>query len=112
MLISTLASAAEAIHEARSIEEVWNSLESESDLQGAVEDGLCAGLADGQIAGFVDEALERSEELIRQAPVQHAIQALADALPDEGRMTGRQAAFIINQGLQASTTRRFIAGGF
>jgi hypothetical protein len=112
MLISTLASAAEAIHTERSIEEVWNSFESESDLRGAIEDGICAGISDDQIPGFVNEALERSEELIRQATVQSAIQALADALPDQGRLTGRRAAFIINQALQASTAPRFIAGEF
>lgn len=112
MLISTLASAAEAMQTGRSIDEVWNSFESESDLRGAVEDGICAGVADDQIAGFINEALERSEELIRQAPVQRAIEALADALPDRGRMTGRRAAFIINQGLEASTVPEFSAGGF
>jgi hypothetical protein len=112
MLISTLASAAEAMHTGRSIDEVWTSLESESDLRGAVEDGICAGIADDQIPGLVNGALERSEELIRQATVQRAIEALADALPDQGRMTGRRAAFIINQGLQASTVPGFSVGGF
>jgi hypothetical protein len=73
--------------------------------------GYRAGLADGQIEHFVREALQRSEELIRQEAVQRAIEALADALPVQGRMIGRQAAAIINHALQASTAPGFTAGG-
>jgi uncharacterized protein (UPF0335 family) len=112
MLIMTLASGAEAMHTGRSIHEVWTSPESESDQRDAFQDGYRAGLADGQIEHFVCEALERSEELIRQETVQRAIKALADAIPDRGRMTGCQAAFIVNQVLQASTVPGFTAGGF
>jgi hypothetical protein len=110
MLIMTLASGAEAMHTGRSIREVWTSPESESDRWYAFQDGYDAGLADGQIEHFVREALERSEELIRQETVQRAIKALADAIPDRGRMPGCQAAFIINQVLQASTVPGFTAG--
>jgi hypothetical protein len=112
MLIMTLASGAEAMHTGRSIHEVWNSPESECDQRDAFRDGYRAGLADDQTEHFVCEALERSEELIRQETVQRAIKALADAIPDRGRMPGCQAAFIINQVLQASTLPGFTAGGF
>jgi hypothetical protein len=101
LLISTLASSAEAKHTGRLIHEVWNSLESEDDLARAVEDGVYAGIPDEQIGGFIDEALERSEIIIQQENVQRAIRALADALPDQGRMTGRRAVFVINQALAA-----------
>ena len=76
----------------------------------AIQDGYRAGLADGQIDHFVREALERSEELIRQETVQRAIEALTDAIPDQGRLPGCQAVFIINQVLQASTVPGFTAG--
>jgi hypothetical protein len=112
MLIMTLASGAEAMHAGRSIHEVWTSPGSESDQRNAFQDGYRAGLADGQIEHFVDEALERSEELIRQETVQRAIKALADAIPHRGRMTGFQAASIVNQVLQPSTVPGFTAGGF
>jgi hypothetical protein len=112
LLIMTLASVAEAMHSGRSIVEVWNSPESESDLRGALRDGYRAGIADGQIAYFIREALERSEELIRQETVQRAIEALADALPDQGRIAGRRAAAIIHHALQASTAPGFTAGRF
>jgi hypothetical protein len=102
MLISTLASAAEAKHTGRSIDEVWNSLESEDDLKGAVEDGVYAGIPHEQIGGFIDEALERSKIIIEQEKVQCAILALADVLPDQGRMAGRRAVFVINQALAAA----------
>ena len=105
----TLASGAEALHTGRSIHEVWTSSESEGDQRDAFQDGYRAGLTDGQIEHFVCEALERSEELIRQETVQRAIKALADAIPDRGRMT---AAFIVNQVLQTSTAPGFTAGGF
>jgi hypothetical protein len=110
LLIMTLASVAEAMYSGRSTDEVWNSSESESDMRDAIRDGYRAGLDDGQIAHFVCEALERSEELIRQEAVQRAIEALADAIPDRGRMAGRRAVFIVNQVLQASTVPGFTAG--
>jgi hypothetical protein len=112
LLIMTLASVAEAMHGGRSIDEVWNSPESESDLRDALRDGYRAGIADGQMAHFIREALERSEELIRQETVQRAIEALADALPDQGRIAGRRAAAIILHALQASTAHGFPAGRF
>jgi hypothetical protein len=99
MLISTLASSAEAKHTGRSIHEVWNSLESEDDLKGAVEDGMYAGIPAVEIGSFIEEALERSEAIIQQANVQRAIHALADALPDQGRLTGRRTVFVINRAL-------------
>jgi hypothetical protein len=77
MLISTLASAAEANHTGRQAAEVWNSPESEGDLKGAVEDGIYAGLPTDQIAAFIGEALDQSEILIQQANVQRAVHALA-----------------------------------
>jgi hypothetical protein len=111
LLIMTLASVAEAMQSGRPIEEVWNSLESESDQRDAFRDGYRAGLSDGQTAHFVNVALELSEELIRQEPIQRAIEALAAALPNLGRMTGRRAATIVNHALQASPAPAFTAGG-
>jgi hypothetical protein len=102
MLISTLASSAEAKHTGRSIEEVWNSLESEDDMRVAVESGVYAGVPAEQIGSFIEEALERSEAIIQQANVQRAIHALADALPDQGRLAGRRAVFVINRALAAA----------
>jgi hypothetical protein len=99
MLISTLASVAEAKYTARSVDEVWNSPESEGDLKGAVEDGIYAGLPTGQIGNYIGEALDRSERLIGQASVQQAISALAVALPDGGKLMGRRAVSIIKQAL-------------
>jgi hypothetical protein len=79
-------------------------------MRDAVQDGYRAGLDGDQIDHFVREALERSEELIRQETVQRAIEALADAIPDRGRMPGCQVASIINQVLQASTAPGITAG--
>jgi hypothetical protein len=99
MLTSTLASAAEAKHSGRQAVEVWNSPESEGDLKGAVEDGLYAGLPNEQIALYIEEALEQSEILMKQANVQRAIHALANALPFRGRLKGQRAVFTINRAL-------------
>lgn len=111
LLIITLASVAEAMYSGRSIDEVWNSPESESDLWDALRDGYRAGLSDDQTAHFINEAMERSVELIGAETVRRAIEALANALPDRGRMTGRRAAAIINDALQASIDPGFTAGG-
>jgi hypothetical protein len=102
MLMSTLASAAEAKHTGRRAAEVWNSPESEGDLTGAVEDGLYAGLPTEQIALYIDEALEQSEILMKQTNVQRAIQGLANALPFRGRLKGQRAVFIINRALSTA----------
>jgi hypothetical protein len=102
MLISTLASAAEAKHTGRQIADVWNSPESEGDLKGAVEDGVYAGLPTDEIADFIGEALDRSEALLGQPNVQRAIQALAEALPVSGRLKGPRAVSIINRALAAA----------
>jgi hypothetical protein len=99
MLISTLASAAEAKHTGRPIGDVWNSPESEGDLKGAVEDGIYADLPTDQIATYIGEALDRSEVLVNQANVQRAIHALAEALPASGRLKGPRAVSLISRAL-------------
>ncbi len=99
MLISTLASAAEAKHTGRQIADVWNSPESEGDLKGAVEDGIYADLPTDQIATYIGEALDRSEFLVNQANVQRAIHALAEALPASGRLKGQRAVSLISRAL-------------
>jgi hypothetical protein len=101
MLISTLACVAEAQHTGRQAADVWNSPESEGDLKGAVEDGIYAGLPTEQIAVYIDEALDQSEILIRQANVQRAVHALADALPVSGKLKGQRAVLIITRALAA-----------
>jgi hypothetical protein len=102
MLISTLASAAEAKHTGRQIDDVWNSPESEGDLKGAVEDGVYAGLPPDQIAVLIGEALDQSQALLKQTNVQRAIQALAEALPASGRLKGARAVSIIIRALAAA----------
>jgi hypothetical protein len=99
MLISTLASVAEAKHTGRAADDVWNSPESEGDLKGAVEDGIYAGLPTDQIADLIGDALDQSEILMKQVNVQRAVQALADALPVSGRLKGQRAVLIINRAL-------------
>lgn len=99
MLITTLASAAEAKHTARPVIEVWNSHASEGDRKGAVEDGVYAGATNNVIAAFIDEALHQSAALVEQENVWRAILALADALPDHGRVLGRRAVWTIKRGL-------------
>jgi len=99
MLISTLASVAEAQHTGRQVADVWNSPESEGDLKGAVEDGVYAGLPTEQIAVYINEALDRSEILVGQENVQRALHALADALPVSGKLKGQRAVFIITRAL-------------
>src|SRR5260221_7144557 len=106
MLISTLASAAEAQHTGRQIADVWNSPESEGDLKGAVEDGIYAGLPTDQIAVLIGESLDRSEALLNQTNVQRAIHALADPLPASGRLKGQRAVFIINRALATGDEHR------
>jgi hypothetical protein len=102
LLIMTLASVAEAKHRGRPSLAVWNSLESECDRRDAFIDGYRAGFSEGQTEQFISEALARSEELIRQDHVQRAIEALADALPNRGKMLGHQITAIVNHALQAS----------
>jgi len=101
MLISTLASAAEARHTGRLTDDVWNSTESEGDMKGAVEDGIYAGLPTEQISVYINEALDQSEILMRQANVQRAVHALAEALPNSGKLNGQRAVFIITRALTA-----------
>jgi hypothetical protein len=102
MLISTLASVAEARHTGRHVADVWNSPESEDDLKGAVEDAIRAGLPTEQIADYIDEALDQSEILMGQANVQRAVHALADALPIRGKLKGQRAVLIIARALDAA----------
>ncbi len=104
MLISTLASVAEARHTGRSVDDVWNSPETEGDLTSAVEDGLYAGLTTEQIGVYINEALDQSEVLMGQASVQRAVHALADALPVSGKLQGQPAVFIITQALIGAAT--------
>lgn len=99
MLISVLASAAEAKFVARPLHDVWNSYEAEADLKEAVADGLCAGLQPDEIEVFIDEALERAEVLVEEERIQRALEALADALPNVGRLPGHIAVEIINTAL-------------
>ncbi len=101
MLIFVFGSAAEARHTGRSIVEVWNSAESELDLKGAVKDGLSANLSTVEIAGFIDLALEQVATLIDQPPIQRAINALADALPAAGQLTGRMVTSIISTAMRS-----------
>jgi hypothetical protein len=99
MLIATLASVAEANHIGRPVDDVWNSAESEGDLKRAVEYGIYAGLPTAQIGDYIGEGLDRSVALIDQVSVRRAINALAEALPNSGRMSGHRAVFIIKQAL-------------
>jgi hypothetical protein len=102
MLISTLASVAEARHTGRDANDVWNSPGSEGDLKGAVEDGIYAGLPTEQIAACIGEALDQSEELLKSPNIQRAVHDLAEALPISGRLKGQRAVFIINRALAAA----------
>jgi hypothetical protein len=99
MLISVLASAAEAKFTSRPLRDVWNSYEAEGDLKGAVEDGVYAGVPSDEIEVFIDEALDRAEALIVEDRIERAIEALADALPGAGRLPGRLAVDIISKAL-------------
>ena len=96
---SVLASAAEAKFVRRPLRDVWNSYEAEADLKEAVADGLCAGLQPEEIEVFIDEALERAEVLVEEERIQRAFGALADALPDAGRLPGHIAVEIISNAL-------------
>lgn len=99
MLITTLGPVAEAGRTGRSVHDVWNSVECEGDLKGAVEDGIWAGLPTEQIAGYINEALEKSAILMSQTNVQRAVNALADALPVSGKLKGQRAVSIITRAL-------------
>ena len=72
MLISVLASAAEAKFTSRTLQDVWNSYEAEADLKEAVADGLCGGLEPEEIEVFIDEALKRAEILVEEERIQRA----------------------------------------
>ena len=99
MLITTLGPVAEAGHTGRFVDDVWNSIECEGDLKGAVEDGKWAGLPNEQIIFYINEAIDRSVVLMGQANVQRAVHALADALPVSGKLKGQRAVSIITRAL-------------
>jgi hypothetical protein len=99
MLMTVLASVAEAMHTGRPVSEVWNSPESEGDFAGAVADGLRGGLGIEQIKQFINEAIVRAEALVMQSNVRRAIYELADAIPSVGRMSGRSVYKIVARAL-------------
>jgi hypothetical protein len=105
MLIAVFASAAEAKHTNRQLRDVWNSYEAENDVRQSVSDGLHAGLTTSEIEVFIEEALDHSAALIKQPHIQSAIYALADALPGNGTMPGKQAVQIITQALSGDPSR-------
>jgi hypothetical protein len=88
MLVAVFASAAEAKHTNRQLDDVWNSYEAENDVREAVSDGLHASLTTSEIEVFIEEALNHSAALVNQPHIQSAIYALAAALPSNGIMPG------------------------
>jgi hypothetical protein len=86
-------------HAQRTIRDVWTSYAAEDDLRGAFSDGFLAGLSTSEIEVLIDDAIGRAAALIERPEIQRAIYALAEALPNSGRLSGKQAGQIIAQAL-------------
>jgi hypothetical protein len=99
MLIAVFGSAAEAKYTQKTIGDVWTSYAAEGDLKGAFSDGALADLSTVAIELLIEDATRRATVLIEQPHIQSAIYALADALPNSGKLPGKRAGHIITQAL-------------
>lgn len=103
-LIAVFASAAEAKHTQKSIREVWTSYAAEADVMAAFNEGYLAGLSTSEIEVFIEEAISRATDLIEQPHIQSAIYALADALPNSGKLPGKRAGKLVARALSRKTS--------
>jgi hypothetical protein len=100
VLIAVFASAAEAKHTEKTIHDVWTSYAADSDVKGAFSAGF--GLSTAEIEVLIEEAKDRAVALIQQPQIQSAIYALADALPNAGKLPGKRAGQIIARALSSN----------
>jgi hypothetical protein len=97
MLIAVFGSAAEAKYTDKTIEDVWTSYAAEADRRDAFSEGVLAGLSTSDIEVLIEDAIRRAKVLIEHPQIQSAIHALADGLPNSGKLPGKRAVHIIAQ---------------
>jgi hypothetical protein len=102
MLMAVFGAVAEARYLGKNVHDVWDDYSSESDVRGAVMDGLHAGLEAPEISDFIEEAIRRATFLIRQPEVWSAIVHVADNMPNRGEMPGSLVATIAKTSLTAA----------
>jgi hypothetical protein len=90
---------AEAVARRKSFDDVWDSYESEADARSLVRDGVIGGLRDKELHSVLNKAIERAAAMFQRPEILAAINALAEALPEAGRMDGKDAAAIIGRAM-------------
>ena len=91
-LIAVFGAAAEARFRGVQIEEIWLSYACENDMHGFAGDCKVCDLDDHAIGDYVTSALGVATDLIADPDVWRAVQAIAEMLPNRGRVEGREIA--------------------
>jgi hypothetical protein len=92
--------AAEAQFTRQTFDAIWNSYACEGDLSAANRDCIIAGLDESVGPDFISEHASRAVAAMKRADVWCAVLALADRLPNHGKMAGSTAIAIIQRALQ------------
>jgi hypothetical protein len=98
-LITVFGPMAEAVARRKSFHDVWESYESEADVRSLVRDGVIGGLRDKELDSLLNKTVERAAAMLQRPEILTAINALAEALPEAGRMEGKDAAAIIGRAM-------------
>jgi hypothetical protein len=98
-LITVFGPMAEAVARRKSFHDVWESYECEADVRSLVRDGVIGGLRDKERDSLFNKAVERAAAMFRRPEIVAAVNALAGALPNAGRMDGKDAAANIDRAM-------------
>jgi hypothetical protein len=98
-LITVFGPMAEAVARRKSFHDVWDSYESEADVRSLVRDSVIGGLRDKELDSLLNKTVERAAAMLQRPEILTAINALAEALPEAGRMDGKDAAAIIGRAM-------------
>jgi hypothetical protein len=102
-LFIMFASVAEAKYLGKPFMDVWWTYESESDGNDFIRNINWAGLDDKAAKKLMESTLARAHELIEQPDVWRAVLAIADRLPNKGRVEGTEVARIVLTALAQQT---------
>jgi hypothetical protein len=101
-LITVFGPMAEAVARRKSFHDVWESYECEADIRSLVRDSVIGGLRDKERDTLFNETVERAAAMFQRPEIVAAVNALAGALPNAGRMNGKDAVAIIGRAMASS----------
>jgi hypothetical protein len=95
-LIAVFGPMAEAVASQKSFDEVWDSYPCEGDVRSFAQDCVIAGLGGAEIDSLFGKTVEKAVAMFHRPEICAAINVLAAAFPNAGRMDGKEAAVIIS----------------